>query len=62
MEEILLDDARRYFARARAAKVDAALHVWEGMTHVFPSNVGKLIAADQALDTVADFLRERIGG
>jgi epsilon-lactone hydrolase len=61
MDEILLDDARRYFERARAAKVDAALHVWEGMPHVFPSNVGKLMAADQALDAIAAFLRERLG-
>jgi monoterpene epsilon-lactone hydrolase len=61
MDEILLDDARRYFERARAAKVDAALHVWEGMPHVFPSTVGKIIAADQALDAIAAFLGERLG-
>jgi epsilon-lactone hydrolase len=59
--EVLLDDALRYTARARAAGVDATAHVWEGMPHVFPSNVGSLDAADQALSVIAEFLVERLG-
>jgi acetyl esterase/lipase len=61
-DEILLDDSRRYVERARAARVGATLHVWEGMPHVFPSNVGKLVAADQSLDLLSLFLREQLGG
>ena len=60
-DEILFDDASRYVERARAARVDATLHVWQGMPHVFQSNVGKLAAADAALDGLARFLRERLG-
>jgi acetyl esterase/lipase len=41
------DDARGYSPRAAAEHVDVALHVWEGMPHVFPSNVGRLMATDQ---------------
>jgi len=54
--EILFDDARRYAERARAAGVDATIHVWEGMTHVFPASVGVLDAADQAIGLLATFL------
>ncbi len=59
-EEILLDDSRRYVQSARAANVDIALHLWEGMPHVFPSTVGTLNAATQALDLIGAFLRERL--
>jgi epsilon-lactone hydrolase len=38
-DEILLDDSRRFANRIEAAGGDAQLHIWEGMTHVFPSNV-----------------------
>jgi monoterpene epsilon-lactone hydrolase len=59
--EVLLDDALRYAERARAAGVDATAHAWEGMTHVFPSSVGSLDAADQALDIMAAFLVDELG-
>jgi monoterpene epsilon-lactone hydrolase len=45
-DEVLLDDARRYVAKAVAAGVDAQVDVWQGMLHVFPSSVGYLAAAD----------------
>jgi epsilon-lactone hydrolase len=60
-DEILLDDSRRYAERAGEASVDADVHVWEGMPHVFQSNVGKLSAADQSLDLIGNFLREKLG-
>ena len=60
--EVLLDDTLRYVARAREAGVDAAAHVWEGMTHVFQSNVGSLDAADESLTILAAFLTERLDG
>jgi acetyl esterase/lipase len=59
--EVLLDDTLRYFARAREASVDATLHVWEGMTHVFQSSVGSLDAADESLTIMAAFLTGRLG-
>jgi epsilon-lactone hydrolase len=61
-DEILFDDARRYAERAREASVDVTVHVWEGMPHVFQSNVGKLAAADQSLDLIGNFFRRRLGG
>jgi acetyl esterase/lipase len=61
LDEILLDDSRCYFERARGAHVDATLHVWNGMPHVFASNLGKLAAAKQAIDLLALFLREQLG-
>ena len=54
--EVLLDDSVRYVARAQAAGVAAELHVWEGLTHVFPGSVGTLLAAGQALDESGTFL------
>jgi epsilon-lactone hydrolase len=59
--EVLLDDALRYAERARAVGVEATAHVWEGMTHVFPSSVGTLDAANQALDIMASFVTENLG-
>ncbi len=56
-DEVLLDDARRYAERAAAAGADVAVDVWEGMAHGFASAVGRLIAAEQALDAIGGFLR-----
>ena len=36
------------------------LHVWEGMSHVFPSKIGRLIAATGALDLTGTFLADRL--
>ena len=58
--EILLDDSRRYVARARRAGVEATAHIWEGMPHVFPASVGTLEAAERALETIAAFLQEQL--
>jgi monoterpene epsilon-lactone hydrolase len=58
--EVLLDDTRRYAHKARAAGVETEAHVWEGMTHVFPSSVGTLDAAEKALSLMAAFLDERL--
>ena len=59
-DEILLDDARRYAARMRAAGSSAELHVWKGMVHVFPANLALLHAAREALDDVGAFLRRHL--
>ena len=59
--EILLDDALRYAERAHAEGVPVTGHVWEGMTHVFPSSVGALDAADEALNIMSAFLVDTLG-
>jgi acetyl esterase/lipase len=58
---VLLDDSRRYVERAVAAGVDATLDVWMGMAHGFTNAVGRMHAADQALDAIV-VLRERLAG
>jgi epsilon-lactone hydrolase len=59
-DEVLLDDSIRYAERAVAAGVEARADVWMGMPHGFPTSVGRLKAADQALDAVGAFLFERL--
>jgi epsilon-lactone hydrolase len=59
-DEVLLDDARRYVAKAVAAGVDARVEVWRGMLHVFPSSIGQLDAADAALAATGAFLADRL--
>jgi acetyl esterase/lipase len=59
--EILLDDTLRYAEKARSAGVDATAHVWDGMTHVFPSSVGFLDAAERAFAIMTSFLTEILG-
>jgi monoterpene epsilon-lactone hydrolase len=56
-DEILLDDARRYARLLAESGRAAELHVWQGMVHVFPSNLSLLKAAREALDLVGEFLR-----
>ena len=61
-DEMLLDDSRRYVARAVAAGVDARLDVWQGMQHVFQGGIGSLSAAAESLEAIGAFLAERLGG
>jgi epsilon-lactone hydrolase len=56
-DEILLDDSRRFAERIGIAGGSAQLHVWQGMVHVFPSNLELLQAAREALDDIGEFLR-----
>jgi len=59
-DEILLDDARRYAERIKAAGGVCEVHIWAGMPHVFPSNIGVLAASDAALGDIGRFLRKRL--
>jgi monoterpene epsilon-lactone hydrolase len=59
-DEILLDDSRRVVEAVSSAGGEAALHIWEGMTHVFPSNIAQLQAARQAVDMVGAFIRQHL--
>jgi acetyl esterase/lipase len=55
-DEILLDDSRRFANRIEAEGGVAELHIWEGMTHVFVSNVA-LQSARDALANIGEFLQ-----
>jgi acetyl esterase/lipase len=57
-DEILLDDSRRFANRIEAVGGVAQLHIWKGMTHVFPSNVS-LQAAKESLNEIGAFLRQQ---
>jgi acetyl esterase/lipase len=59
-DEVLLDDSLRYVERAVAAGVDARADVWMGMPHGFPTSIGRLKAAAQALDAIGTFLAVRL--
>jgi epsilon-lactone hydrolase len=53
---VLRDDTLRY----AQGTSDVEAHVWEGLTHVFPSSLGMLEAAEQALDSIGTFLRKHL--
>ena len=55
-DEILLDDAVRYADRASASGVEIELGIWAGMPHTFPGLVGKVTAAEEAIEGECDFL------
>jgi monoterpene epsilon-lactone hydrolase len=54
--EILLSDSCDYAERAHTAGVEIALHIWQGMPHVFPKSVGVFDAAEASLNIMADFI------
>jgi monoterpene epsilon-lactone hydrolase len=57
--EILLDDSVRFAARARAADVEVTLEVWDDMPHCWHTFAGLLPEADQAIERIGHWLRER---
>ena len=59
-DEVLLDDSVRFAQRLSESGNQGELHVWEGMTHVFPSSLGQFAAAGKALDSIGEFLREKL--
>lgn len=58
-DEVLLDDSIRYGERLENAGGTVEVHTWEGMIHVFPSNIANLRSAKQALDYIGSFLRQQ---
>jgi len=58
--EILLDDAVRVAARARAAGVEAELRVWPDMFHVWHAFADILPEGQQAVDEMAAFLERHV--
>jgi monoterpene epsilon-lactone hydrolase len=53
--EVLLDDSLRL-----GSHDGVEVHVWQGMLHVFPSNIGLFEAARAAHDLMATFLRSQL--
>lgn len=56
--EMLLDNARRYVAKAKAAGSPATLHTWPGMVHVWQIFVPLLPEAEEAFKDIKRFLDE----
>jgi phosphinothricin tripeptide acetyl hydrolase len=56
-DEVLLDDAREFHARAEAAGCDSSLEVWDQMVHVWHWFGEYLDEAAEATDKIADFMR-----
>lgn len=59
-DEVLLDDSVRYADQARAAGVEVTLSVWVGMPHVFQSSLDRFLAAEQSVNAIGEFLRQRL--
>ena len=59
--EIVLSDLVLFAEKARAAGVEVALEIWEGMIHVFQQFPAELVEARQALQSAGVFLRGRLG-
>jgi epsilon-lactone hydrolase len=59
-DEVLLDDSTRYAHRAEREGANVDLHVWEGMVHVFTSNIDLLEAARSAQASIGEFIRSHI--
>ena len=55
-DELLLDDATRLAARARAAGVEVALEVWDGMFHTWQAWGSILPEAGRAMAHIGEFV------
>lgn len=60
--EILLDDAVRLAERARQARLETELDIWEGMFHVWQFFTPLVPESNAALQKAGRFLRERSKG
>ncbi|MGB1950756.1 MAG: alpha/beta hydrolase, partial [Marinobacter sp.] len=56
--EMLLDNARRYAAKARSMASPVELHTWPGMVHVWHIFTPLLPEANDAFDDIAEFLAQ----
>ncbi|MDP5070205.1 MAG: alpha/beta hydrolase [Congregibacter sp.] len=54
--EMLLDDARRYVAKAQAAESPVVLQTWPDMVHVWQMFTPELVEAEEAYANIAEFL------
>lgn len=58
-DEMLYGDAQRYANKARSAGTDVKLQLWPKMVHVFQGFGPDLPEAKDALERIADFVKER---
>lgn len=61
-EEVLIDDARRWVNKARAAGTPAELQTWRHVVHVFQAIGEALPEAADALDRIARFVERHAPG
>ncbi len=59
-KELLYDDAVRLHQKAAASGVESRLHVYHGLPHVWHVFVGTVPEALEALDEIAEFVKEHI--
>ena len=57
--EILLDDTRRFAAKAQAAGVDVTCEIWPEMFHVFQAFSTILPEGQEAIEHLGAYLRQR---
>jgi len=57
--EVIVDDAIRTAAKARADGADVTLEVWPGLFHVFQSHEPLLPEGREAIEHIAAFMRSR---
>jgi monoterpene epsilon-lactone hydrolase len=60
-DETLLDSVERFAELARRSGVEVALHVAEGMPHVYPLLAGRLPEADAGIGEAGQWLRGKLG-
>tara|TARA_R110002020_G_scaffold47707_24_gene135887 strand:+ start:3440 stop:4345 length:906 start_codon:yes stop_codon:yes gene_type:complete len=59
-DDVFLDDTVRYAQAMEAAGGQIEAHIWDGMIHVFLSNVTTLRSAPEAIDDIGAFLTEHL--
>jgi len=59
--EILLDDSKRLYKKARESGVNVQLDIWEEMWHVFQGWVGEVPEAEQSLEKIKIWIDDSSG-
>lgn len=59
-EEVLLDDTRRFVAKARHAGVDVTEEIWPDVYHVWHHRWATIPEAQQAVDRIGAFIQQHI--
>jgi acetyl esterase/lipase len=59
--EALIDDTRRFAAKAEQSDVDVTVEVVADMQHVFPYMAGRASEADDAIRRMGDWVRPKLG-
>ena len=60
-QELLLDDSRRLAHHARSAGVEVQLDIYPDQKHTFQMMVGRAPEADNAIQTLANWIRPQLG-